>query len=501
MNTLSTTSISCLWLVLNCFQPAFGQDTATADLLARAAELELNTEYVVPTGDPLSHHAAGLAKTLASAVFVTGLDPEFAVANVGFFTCPPEERSKMTWRVDRDRRQVHVTIPDGTRRTAVYLGDLGCVCLPDGSSSLYFEPPTIDSQLPDPDTTPWPMGDVLPERALPQGVDAELVRQAVDAAFQPDEALTAAFVVTYKGAIIGERYGPGITMHTPLESWSMGKSTAASLLALLMQDGIYQLQQPAPIPEWQNEGDPRKAIRIADLLQMSSGLRFRAPLDPDFDPSIGYPDHLYVYTGGVNTFEWTAARTQQWPPGKIGRYRNSDPVIINYLIRLAVEGRGEEYHSYPQRALFDKLGIRNMVLETDPYGNFLLQGYDLGSARDWSRLANLYLQDGMWEGERILPERFVDFVSTLAPAWVADGRPIYGGFFWINGDEQWPIPKDAYFMAGAGGQYNIIIPSHDLVVTRMGHYRGASGGQEALKQSLKLLMQAVPESKPSAVSD
>jgi CubicO group peptidase (beta-lactamase class C family) len=125
----------------------------------------------------------------------------------------------------------------------------------------------------------------------------------------------------------------------------------------------------------------------------------------------------------------------------------------------------------------------------------------LGSARDWSRLGNLYLQDGVWEGQRILPADFVNFVSSLAPAWVADGRPIYGGFFWINGDEQWPIPKDAYFMAGAGGQYNFIIPSHDLVVTRMGHFRGASVGQEALKQSLKLLMQAVPASSPKAVSD
>ena len=105
---------------------------------------------------------------------------------------------------------------------------------------------------------------------------------------------------------------------------------------------------------------------------MSSGLRFRAPQDPDFDPDQGYPDHLYVYTGSVNSFQWAATRPQQWPPNTVGRYRNSDPVLTNYLIRLGVEGRDEEYLSFPQRALFDKLGIRNMVLETDPYGNFLL---------------------------------------------------------------------------------------------------------------------------------
>ena len=178
----------------------------------------------------------------------------------------------------------------------------------------------------------------------------------------------------------------------------------------------------------------------------------------------------------------------------MGRYRNSDPVLINYLIRLAVEARGEEYLSFPQRALFDKIGIRNMVAETDPYGNFLLQGYELGSARDWARLGNLYLQDGVWMGERILPDGYATFVSTLAPAWEADGRPLYGGFFWINADNRDPIPNDAYSMRGAGGQSTIIIPSHDLVVVRLGHYKGAGPGNEGLKNALTLLVEAVPES-------
>lgn len=136
-----------------------------------------------------------------------------------------------------------------------------------------------------------------------------------------------------------------------------------------------------------------------------------------------------------------------------------------------------------------------MVMETDPYGNFLLQGYEFGTARDWNRLGNLYLNDGVWNGERILPEGFVEFVSTLAPSWVADGRPIYGGFFWINGTETFPIPKDAYFMAGAGGQYTVIIPSHDLVVVKLSHYKGAGKSDEDLNKALTLLMEAVPESQ------
>ena len=131
---------------------------------------------------------------------------------------------------------------------------------------------------------------------------------------------------------------------------------------------------------------------------MSSGLRIRAPQDPDYDPSGPYPDHLYLYTGTVNAFHYAATRPLQWPPASVGRYRNTDPVLVNYLIRLAAEKRGEEYLSFFQRALFDKLGMRTMVIETDVFGNFLTQGNDYGSARDWARLGNLYLQDGVWNG-------------------------------------------------------------------------------------------------------
>ena len=426
-------------------------EDARESMLERARELELDTEYEPPPGDRLHHHTAGFAKILCSNVFVGGLDPAFVAENVGFFSSPYEHRRHVVDTVvDFEREAVHLTLPDGVVRTAKRYGSQGCVGLPIGEDSVRFTPTIVEPDLPDPAVTPWPMGDVLPEDPLPPDVDADLVAAAVEAAFDPPEGMTAAFLVTHRGRIIGERYREGIDMHTPLESWSMGKSLVGTLLGVLIQQGAYELWQPAPIPQWQEPGDPRQEIRIGDLIRLSSGLRFRAPQDPDFDPEEGYPDHLYVYTGTINSYEWTAERPLQWPPNTVGRYRNSDPVLAGYLVRLAVEGRGENFLEFPQRHLFDRLGMRNSTPEPDPYGNFLFQGYEMVTARDWARLVNLYLQDGVWAGERILPEGYAEYASTLAPAWEADGRHIYGGaFFWVNRAGSLPIPEDAYRMAGA----------------------------------------------------
>ncbi len=471
---------------------AQSRDEARAALIARAKSLELDTKYVPPPGEKIEHYASGYAKIMCSAVFVTGLEPAFAAENVGYFTAPYEARASLgTPRIDREKRTVQVTMPNGTVRTAKHVGSQGCVTLPIGQTDVSFKPSVVKSALPDPKTQPWPMGDQLPTTAAPAEIDAAKVQAAVDAAFDP-AAMTAAFVVTYKGRIVGERYGDGITSSTPLESWSMGKSLSGTLMGVLIQKGAYTLDQPAPIPEWQvTPGDPRAKITVRNILNMSSGLRIIAPQDPDYDEKGPYPDHLYLYTGSVNSFHYAATRPLQWAPNTVGRYRNTDPVLTNYLTRLAVEKRGEDYHSFPQRALFDKIGVRTMVLDTDPYGNFLTHGYELGSGRDWARIANLYLQDGVSNGERLLPEGYAKFVSTLAPAWAADKRPVYGGLFWINGESTFPAPTDAFYMSGVGGQTVLIVPSHQLVVVRLGHYKGVAPAGRATRKAVGLLMEAV----------
>ena len=468
-------------------------DGSTESLIARAQAFELDTEYNPPPGEALHHQTAGFAKILCSGVFITGLDAADAAANVGGFISPFDERRHVVDTVvDYEQERVALTLPDGVTRTAKRYENQGCVAHGIGEDSVHFAPTAVERNLPPAATTPWPMGDVLSDAPWPSEIDMEKVEEALDIGFGPAEARTLGLVVTYKGRILGERYGEGIDIHTPLESWSMTKSLTGTLMGVLIEQGTYELWQPAPVPELQEPGDPRQEIRIGDIMRMSSGIKINAPSDPDYDRDI-YADHYYLYTATSNSYEWAATRPQEWPPNTIGRYRNTDPVLTSYLIRLGVEGRGQDYHSFPQHDLFDKIGIRDGLIETDPQGNFLGQGLAFMPARDWVRLGNLYLQDGVWDGERILPEGYVEYASTLAPTWVSDGRLQYGGaFFWVNGQGSQGLPESAYSMRGAGGQSTTIIPTHDLVVVRLGKYTGSGPGGQALNQAFGLLMEAVP---------
>ena len=181
----------------------------------RTVPEEYPTAWEVPPGDPVEHMTAGYAKILCSALFITGRDLATAADEDGFFVSPRAERRLVTKTVvDQKARAVHVTLPSGVTRTARLFPDQGCVTLPRGSDSIHFTPSKIGSSLPDPATQPWPLGDRLADTPLPRAIDAAKVAAGVEAAFDPSESLTAAFVVAYKGRIIAERYQRGLDYTT-----------------------------------------------------------------------------------------------------------------------------------------------------------------------------------------------------------------------------------------------------------------------------------------------
>ncbi|NIR43542.1 MAG: serine hydrolase [Gemmatimonadetes bacterium] len=381
-------------------------------------------------------------------------------------------RDDFRYQVDWEDRSVTVSGDDIAPQTAEYFGDQGCVILPEGADSVYFVPVDVTSTLPDPATQPWPTGDLDATGPPPPEIDRAALERALDAGLAAEGQNTRAIVVVYKGKIIGERYAPGWTKDTPQISWSMGKSLTAALFAILVGEGLYDVDDPAPIAAWHGSGDPRAEIRIKDLLRMSSGLDFDNFGVSDERSWSRANEHFLIYFDAVDVFEHAIDQPLRFPPNTEWRYRNSDPLTIGRVVRETVEGRGGNYHTFPQRALFDRIGMRNVVLETDAWGNFILTGYDFASARDWARFGLLHLWDGVWEGERVLPDGWVEFITTPAPA---NEGLAYGGLWWLNrGGALDRVPRDAYFAAGYMGQRTLVIPSRDMVIVRLGPNPGDS---------------------------
>ncbi|HYB93882.1 MAG TPA: serine hydrolase, partial [Vicinamibacterales bacterium] len=284
---------------------------------------------------------------------------------------------RFAYTVDEARRTVTVRGPGVAARVAKYNGDQGCAILPRGDTDVRFTPVAVRPNLPDAATQPWPMGDADALSAPNAGVAA-----ALEWGFSQTAHNTRAIVVVHRGKIAGERYAPGWTKDTPQISWSAGKSITAALVGILVQRGQLTVDEVAPIKEWRGKEDPRGAIRVRDLLRMSSGLDFANHGLTGPDSFTRDNKHMRIYFDGINVFEHAVNQPQELAPNTRWRYRNSDPLALGRIIKEKVETRGENYLTFPQRALFDKIGARNFVLETDAWGNFILTGFDYGSARD-----------------------------------------------------------------------------------------------------------------------
>ncbi len=446
------------------------------DIVVVLASLMLGLPGVIAGQTPFTspeareHTAAMSAHHLCSGVFVVGRDfkrtPEQVLAEDVAKFAVFNWQQDFEYHVDLEEMTASVWGAGVPKRTAEYNGDQGCTIRERGSDDVKFLPVPVPRVGMGAAALPWPTGDVGAAGPLPPEVDAKQLRRALDWAMAQGEHNTRALVVVYKGKIIGERYAPGFTKDTPQISWSQGKSITSALVGVLIQQGYFGLEDPAPVPEWQGRDDPRRHIKVKHLLRMSSGLDFKNYGLTNENSWTAENEHFLIYFDALNVFEHAINQPVDLPPDSQVRYRNSDPLTLGRIVRQTVEAAGQDYLTFPQRALFNKIGARNFVLETDPYGNFILTGYDFGSAHDWVRFGLLHLWDGVWQGERILPEGWIDFITTPAPG---DPNRGYGGLFWLNlGGVFDRIPADAYRAAGFMGQTTMVIPSKDMVVVRLG---------------------------------
>lgn len=411
------------------------------------------------------------AKYICSSVFVSNRDPlttyEEDVAPINPLT------RIINVKVDRPGKTVVATAFGLFPSMAVYREGCGCTLVPSTAEAYQGKDKLADVKpplaLPLADPSPWPMGEGDgPAGPLPEKVDARRLKEAIDWAFDDPEKkrLTRAVVIVYEGKIVGERYAAGFDRNMPLLGWSMSKSVTNALVGILVRQGRLRPQEAAPVPEWRKEGDPRGKITLDQLLRMSSGLKF----DETYEPLRDVTEMLY---GSHDFAAYAAGKPLEAEPDGKWLYSSGSANIVARIVRHAADKHYPDSYRFMRTELFHKIGMQSAVAEPDPSGTFTGSSYMLATPRDWARFGLLYLQDGMWQGERILPEGWVKYTTTPTPK-APKGQ--YGALFWLNrgeegepGNRLWPnAPRDAFAARGYQEQYMVVIPSKSLVIVRFG---------------------------------
>jgi CubicO group peptidase (beta-lactamase class C family) len=314
------------------------------------------------------------------------------------------------------------------------------------------------------DSLPWPYGDRID--SITFAINQPLLEKVMDKAMKEkkngEPCHTRALLVVYDDKLVGEKYADGFDRNTVMLGWSISKSLTAALTGVLVQQGKLDVNAPAPVPEWQHTA--KEKIRLIDLLQQTSGL--------DFEENYTKPSevtNMLFKRGDMAMF--TALLPLKHTPGTVFNYSSGNSNILSRIIRQTVGEK--DYWSFPYTQLFHKLHMYSMVLEPDASGTFIGSSYSYATARDFARFGLLYYNKGLWNGEQILPENWVQQSVQPSPA---DKLHHYGFQFWLNGlDKKDPskrmypdVPKDMFFADGYGGQDIYIIPSEKLVIVRLG---------------------------------
>ncbi len=325
---------------------------------------------------------------------------------------------------------------------------------------------TLTPLPPQPDGVPWPT-EAWPEGEVPDGVE---LKPLLDRVFDDSGPLatTYAVVVIHRGRLVVERYAgqlehfdrpaEPVTAETRLLSWSMAKSMLHAVVGLLVGDGRLDLDGPAGVPEWSEPDDPRHGITLNQLLAMRDGLDF---VEDYIDERVSDVIEMLFGTGQADVAHFAADRPLAAPPGQRFNYSSGTSNIISATVARAV-GAGEPYVTFLRSRLFGPIGMRSAVPEFDAAGTWVASSYVRTTARDFAKFGLLYQRDGIWEGERLLPEGWVDHGRTMRSVDPEDGP--YGAHWWgVAGDT-----LGTFRASGYEGQSITICPALDLIVVRLG---------------------------------
>jgi CubicO group peptidase (beta-lactamase class C family) len=401
------------------------------------------------------------AKNLCSCVFVASRNPEevvqqelgAALVNLG------------TYQVNWQDSSATGSVFGLSTRKAIYRKGLGCTLVSEISEAelrgqkikLVTKPEIIQ------DTVAWPLGNKTIDSLLNRNTK---LNKVVDAAFEepdPEKPVnTRAVLVIQNGNIIAEKYATSFSAATPLIGWSMTKTITNAMVGVLVKQGKLNIDAAAPVDEW--KADERNKITLNNLMQASSGLTWE---EVYAGPSTATNMLFRKRDAGA----FAAQSKLEAQPNEKWYYSSGTTNIISRIIRQAVGD--ERYHQLPYQEIFHKIGAYSMVVEPDASGTFVGSSFSYATARDWARFGLLFLNDGAANNERILPQGWVKYSTTPAPA-APNGE--YGAQIWLNaGAKNNPakrrfnqVPNDMYLMDGFEGQSVVMVPSKNVVIVRLG---------------------------------
>jgi CubicO group peptidase (beta-lactamase class C family) len=417
------------------------------------AALYLNTLLPIITGYA--------AKNLCSAVFVSGRNPIDVEKTDLNFSFIKYTRNK----VDTEEKSVSSRFL-WSRSKAIFRDGFGVTLLrdiPEEELRKAHYPVNVGPGY-NQDELMWPLGDIIPDTTT--GINREALQLIADSLFQINgyNGHAFAFLVMHKGIPVVEAYKPQFDKDTRFLSWSMAKSFINALTGILVKEGKIDIYQPA-LSEWKN--DERNKITINDLMQMQSGLEWNE--DYGNRSSVNVMLHC---EGDMGRYAFEQPLSH--PVGSHWYYSSGTTNIVSYLIRKQFT-HDSLYYAFAHSELFNKTGMPDVVFEVDPSGTRVGSSYLYATTRDYARFALLYLNDGIFNGERILPEGWVKYSTEEASA----SRGEYGSFFWLNrGKSLKSAPEDMFSCVGHDGQRIFIMPSHDLAVVILGYSPTSNGGMD-----------------------
>ncbi|MGE0225793.1 MAG: serine hydrolase domain-containing protein, partial [Acetobacteraceae bacterium] len=316
-----------------------------------------------------------------------------------------------------------------------------------------FDPKPLHRHLPGAGK-PWPRGEAVDDHVTPSPA---LVR-ALDAFFAGSAGAYGILIATPDRVLL-ERYSAFGAPDRATPSWSMTKAVTATVIGRLIHDGwLRSVHDPAPAPLWSDPRGIHRLITLDHLLRMRSGLGFPA-LHDDGRVTLGF-ENSAVYQDGADAFETAQRSIVAALPGTVFRYVNSGMNVLGSIIRDLIARRGLPYHETVYGLLADRLGMSSYQHSADLVGNFIASGAGFATLRDYAKLGVLYLQDGIWDGERLLPEGWVDYALTATHTGTS-----YAACFRTNVDRLFPdLPEDTAWASGASDQRIFILRRHRLTV-------------------------------------